>query len=340
MSTGLARAVLIPEPGRVEVVPVRVPDPGPGEALVRVAWAGICGSDRDVLEGTRPAPLVRYPVIPGHEWSGTVQAVGSGIDEALVGRPVVGEGFRSCRVCRACRLGENTLCEAAYEETGFTQPGAWSDHLTLPAHLLHVLPEDADLRAAALLEPAACVAGACQKARVEPGARVAVVGAGTLGLLAVQLMKAAGAARVVVVDPKRERESLALRCGATSLVRPDAALRLEEPFDVVVEAAGAPGTARMATQLVRPGGRVALTGIPVDSADSIDVQHLVTRRVELHTVFGAPTSAWLYATRAFSTGLLDPVPLVSDEFTLDDAESALRLVADPDSNVVKVLLSP
>lgn len=341
MSAGPARAVRISEPGRVEVVPVEVRDPGAGDALVRVAWAGICGSDRDLLEGTRPAPFVRYPVIPGHEWSGTVDSVGTGVDDGLVGRPVAGEGFRSCRICRACRRGDTTLCEAAYEETGFTQPGAWSDYLTLPAHLLHVLPAAADLRAAALLEPAACVAGACQRARVEPGERVAVVGAGTLGLLAVQLLKAAGAVEVVVVDPKGEREPLALRCGAASLVHPDADLgRLEEQFDVVVEAAGAPGTARYATQLVRPGGRVVLTGIPLDPADSLDVQHLVTRRVELHTVFGAPTSAWLHATRAFSAGLLDPAPLVSQEFALDDAQLALRRLADPDANVVKVLLCP
>jgi D-arabinose 1-dehydrogenase-like Zn-dependent alcohol dehydrogenase len=98
-----------------------------------------------------PAPFVRYPVVPGHEWSGTVEAVGVGADNALVGRPVVREGFRWCRTCRACPRGDTTLCEAAYEETGFTHPGAWSDYLTLAAHLLHVLPEDADLRAAALL---------------------------------------------------------------------------------------------------------------------------------------------------------------------------------------------
>jgi 2-desacetyl-2-hydroxyethyl bacteriochlorophyllide A dehydrogenase len=340
MSAGSPRAVCIPEPGRVEVVSVEAGDPRPGEARVRVAWAGICGSDRDVLEGTRPAPFVRYPVIPGHEWSGTVDAVGVGVDAALVGCPVVGEGFRSCRTCRACRRGDTTLCEAAYEETGFTQPGAWSDYLTVPEHLLHVLPEGADLRAAALLEPAACVAGACQSARVQPGDRVAVVGAGTLGLLAVQLLRAAGAAEVVVVDPKGEREELALRCGAASLVHPDTDVGLLEPFDVVVEAAGAPGTARRATQLVRRGGRVVLTGIPVDPADSIDVQHLVTRRVELHTVFGAPTSAWLHATRAFAGGLLDPAPLVSEVFALEDARSALRRLGDPDANVVKVLLCP
>src|SRR5687767_12488210 len=100
-----ARAVRIPEPGRLEVVPVEVRAPEAGEALVRVAWAGICGSDRDLLEGTRPAPFVRYPVVPGHEWSGTVESVGDGVDTGLVGRPVVGEGFRSCGVCSPCRRG-------------------------------------------------------------------------------------------------------------------------------------------------------------------------------------------------------------------------------------------
>ncbi|MDT7571498.1 MAG: hypothetical protein QOE05_1672, partial [Actinomycetota bacterium] len=153
-------AVRIEAPGSLALVDQPVDAPGAGEALVRVAFAGICGSDRELLEGGRPAPFVRYPVVPGHEWSGTVEVVGDGVDAGLVGRRVVGEGFRNCQACDACRQGRTTLCEAPYEETGFTLPGAWNDFLALPARLLHVLPDDADLRAAALLEPAACVAEA------------------------------------------------------------------------------------------------------------------------------------------------------------------------------------
>ena len=334
------RAVRIPEPGRLEVVPVEVDEPGPGDVLVRVAWAGICGSDGDVLQGTRPQPFVRYPVVPGHEWSGTVEAAGRGVDPDLVGRPVVGEGFRSCGVCAACRRGDNTLCESAYDETGFTRPGAWSDYLTIPARLLHVLPDGADLRAAALLEPAACIADACLRAEVLPGDRVAVVGGGALGLLAVQMLAAAGVAELLVVEPTAAREPLARRSGATGLVGPEVVEDLVGAFDVVVEAAGAAGTARLATRLARRGGRVVLTGIPVDETDALGVQSLVTGRLELRTVFGAPTRAWLHAVRAFSAGLLDPGPLVSAEYALEDVRSAFTEISDAESDAVKVLLHP
>ena len=101
--------------------------------LVRVHAAGICGSDRELYQGNRPEGYVRYPLTPGHEWSGTVAEVGPGVPDSLVGRKVVGEGFRNCQVCDRCHEGETTLCSAGYEETGFTLPGAMATTLTLPA---------------------------------------------------------------------------------------------------------------------------------------------------------------------------------------------------------------
>ena len=142
----------------IEVRELPLPERPEGWALIRPLAAGICGSDRDVLAGHRPAQYVSYPLVPGHEWSGTVVEVGPGSPAELLGRKVVGEGFRSCLRCAACRRGETNLCESGYQETGFTEPGAWADYLTLPTRLLHVLPADADLRAAAVLEPAACIA--------------------------------------------------------------------------------------------------------------------------------------------------------------------------------------
>src|SRR5690606_41244806 len=115
---------------------------------------GLCGSARELYRGGRPVGYVRYPLTRGHAWSGAVERVGSGVPAALLGRKVVGEGFRNCQVCDRCHAGEGTLCTAGYEETGFTEPGAMAPTLTLPARLLHVLPDDADLTAAALLAPA------------------------------------------------------------------------------------------------------------------------------------------------------------------------------------------
>lgn len=334
------RAVVIEAPHRLRVVPGQPRPPGPGEAMVRVAWAGICGSDREVLAGGRAPDYVRYPVVPGHEWSGTVVEVGADEDAALIGKKVVGEGFRSCQRCRACRRGDTNLCESGYAETGFTEPGAWADYLTLPARLLHVLPDDADLRSAALLEPAACIASACLKAATVPGERVAVVGAGTLGLLAVQLLAAGHPAELVAVHTRRTRAALAVECGATSLVTPDQAADLAGRFDAVVETAGAPGTAKVATMLARRGGRVVLTGLPAVDDDPPTPADVVLGELTVHGVFGASSNAWQHAVRAFTAGALRPAPLVTHEVALDDVAEAFRVLEQERGSVVKVLLRP
>ncbi|WP_159664363.1 zinc-dependent alcohol dehydrogenase [Streptomyces mexicanus] len=334
----MSSAVVVEAPGRHRLAPHTPREPGPGEALVAVHAVGICGSDREVYQGNRPEGYVRYPLPPGHEWSGTVRQVGAGVPGTLVGRKVVGEGFRNCQVCDRCHAGETTLCAAGYEETGFTEPGAMAPTLTLPARLLHVLPDDADLSAAALLEPAACVAAAALKARARPGERVAVVGTGTLGMFAVQFLKAVSPAELLVVGTRRDREELSRRFGATDFRTRDE--QLPDALDVVIEPAGSASAARTAAGLPRRGGRLVLTGIPAPGADGLDPTDLVVRQLEVHTVFGAPPDAWAHTVRVFAAGLLDPLPLVTHELPLADFSRAIDLVGAQDPKVGKVLLRP
>ncbi|MET9494544.1 alcohol dehydrogenase catalytic domain-containing protein [Streptomyces sp. NPDC006552] len=334
----MSRAVVVDAPGRHRVVPHEPAPPGAGEARVRVHAVGICGSDREVYQGNRPEGYVRYPLTPGHEWSGVVEAVGDGVPAGLVGRKVVGEGFRNCQVCDRCHAGETTLCTAGYEETGFTQPGAMAATLVLPARLLHVLADDAELSAAALLEPAACVAAAALKAGARPGQRVAVVGTGTLGMLAVQFLAAASPAELLVVGTRDERAVLARRFGATDFrLRTDP---LPADADVVIETAGSASAARTAASLLRRGGRLVLTGIPAAGAEGLDPTDLVVRQLEVRTVFGAAPDAWAHAVRMFGAGLLDPLPLVTHEVPLERFAEAIEWVGAGDPAVGKVLLRP
>ncbi|MBD9701531.1 zinc-dependent alcohol dehydrogenase [Streptomyces caniscabiei] len=337
-SPDAATAVVIEAPGEHRLVPHEARPPEAGEALVRVHASGICGSDREVFQGNRPEGYVRYPLTPGHEWSGTVVEVGAGVPSTLVGRKVVGEGFRNCQVCDRCHAGETTLCSAGYEETGFTQPGAMATTLTLPARLLHVLPDDADLTAAALLEPAACIAAAALKANAVPGERVAVVGTGTLGMFAVQFLKAASPAELLVVGTRPDRAELSKRFGATDFRTKDQ--ELPGDFDVVIETAGSADAARTAAALLRRGGRLVLTGIPAPGADGLDPTDLVVRQLEVHTVFGAAPDAWAHTVRVFGAGLLDPLPLVTHELPLAEFSQAIELVGSGDPTVGKVLLRP
>ncbi|MFF5255463.1 zinc-binding dehydrogenase [Streptomyces leeuwenhoekii] len=331
-------AVVVEAPGRHRLVAHEPRDPGPGEALVRVHSVGVCGSDREVYQGNRPEGYVRYPLVPGHEWSGTVERVGAGVPESLTGRKVVGEGFRNCQVCDRCHAGETTLCTAGYAETGFTEPGAMAPTLTLPARLLHPLPDGADLTAAALLEPAACIAAAALKANARPGERVAVVGTGTLGMFAVQFLAAGSPAELLVVGSRPDREALSRQFGATGFRTKDQ--ELPGDFDVVIETAGSADAARTSAALLRRGGRLVLTGIPAPGATGLDPTDLVVRQLEVHTVFGAPPEAWAHTVRVFGAGLLDPLPMVTHELQLAEFSRALELVGSGDPKVGKVLLHP
>ncbi|MWA04676.1 alcohol dehydrogenase catalytic domain-containing protein [Actinomadura sp. LD22] len=332
----MSRAVVVEAPGRWRIDAGDPPEPGRGEARVRVAAAGLCGSDRELFDGARPEGFAGYPVVPGHEWSGTVEAVGPDTDPSLVGAAVVGEGFRGCMTCGRCREGAPNLCASRYDETGFTRPGAFADHLLVPARLLHVLPPGADLRAAALLEPAAVIAGAVRHAAPRPGETVAVVGAGTLGMLALQFLAASSPARLAAIGPRVVRGEPALDAGATAFGRPGEVP--EGAFDVVVETAGAPGTASAAVRLARRGGRVVVTGIPADPADAVPTSLLVTRALSLHTVFGSGPADWTYAVRAFAGGVLRPASLITHELPLTEFAAALKLSGSPDAG--KVLLRP
>ncbi len=116
------KALVVERPGAARLEDVPTPAPGPGEVLVRVGAAGICGSDVELLDGRRPEPYVRYPIVPGHEWAGVVEEAGAEVGELSPGDVVVAEGIRSCGRCARCRAGRTNLCAAEYAETGFTHP--------------------------------------------------------------------------------------------------------------------------------------------------------------------------------------------------------------------------
>jgi L-iditol 2-dehydrogenase len=336
------RAVEVERPGSAGLVDVARPVPGPGEVLVAVAAVGICGSDVEILGGTRPAPYVRYPVVPGHEWAGTVAEVGPGVTGLAPGDRVVAEGFRSCGACDRCREGRTNLCSADYAETGFTHPGAFADYLSVPARLVHRLPADADLEAAAVLEPAACVAQGLLEVDLRPGLHVAVVGSGTLGLLAVSMLRLVSPARLALVGTRAARLDLGRRLGATEVVdvNRDDASRLAGSFDLVFEAANRASGAASALRLARRGGTVVLEGInglaePALVSDEVPLKHL-----RVQGVFGASGAAWRWVVSLFSTGALDTAPLISHRFRLDEFERAFATLQDREAGALKVQLVP
>ncbi|HZC25552.1 MAG TPA: alcohol dehydrogenase catalytic domain-containing protein [Actinopolymorphaceae bacterium] len=336
-------SVVVRSPNDYVVQGLPVTPPAPDEVLVRVGAAGICGSDVELFAGTRPAAYVRYPVVPGHEWSGTVAALGSGVPSGAVevGDRVVAQGFRNCGRCPRCREGATNLCEAGYAETGFTHPGAFSGYVAVPVRLVHRLRPGADLEAAALLEPSACVIEGVLAAAPVVGARVAVIGTGTLSLVACQVLAAYHPAELVLVGDSPSGRELGLAWGATRCVDTAEATvpgwTLEA--DVVFEAGTRLTSARMAVAAARRGGTVVLEGIPAGPAEG-DLADIVLKHLTVRGIFGASAAAWEHVVTMFNAGLLDLRPLVSHRYPLTDVARALATLHDRPTDLRKVLLLP
>src|SRR6266849_3444007 len=172
------KALLLKGPGEAVVTELEQPSIGPEDVLIRSRAVGICGSDIELYRGIRPEGYYRYPVVPGHEWAGEVVAVGELVRGISPGDKVVSEGFLFCDHCRNCRMGLTNLCEAGYDEIGFTCPGGLAEYVAVPARLVHKLPGESSLEEAALLEPTAVVVHAFLRGRPLAGDTVVVVGDG------------------------------------------------------------------------------------------------------------------------------------------------------------------
>jgi threonine dehydrogenase-like Zn-dependent dehydrogenase len=226
-----------------------------------------------------------------------------------------------------------------YAETGFTHSGAFAEFLCVPAHLVHQLPAGSALAAAAVLEPAACVAQGLLEVDLRPGLTAAVVGSGTLGLLAVALLSRVSPQRLALVGTRAPRLELGTAMGATETWNVRQGERPEPGFDLVFEAAGTPDGARTAIELARRGGTVILEGIS-GQPGGIDADDVVLGHLRVQGIFGASRNAWRWVTELFAAGLLDTEPLVSHTFPLEEHDAAFAALTDRSGNALKVQLTP
>jgi L-iditol 2-dehydrogenase len=341
------KAIVIRTPNRAFFKDESQPRPGPGQVLVRMAAAGVCMSDVEVWKGTRPQAYVKYPIIPGHEWCGTVEEIGADVKGLAVGERVAVEGHNFCRACAWCKRGETNLC-VSYNEHGFTLPGGFAEFAVVRADLAHAFAGTLSFEAAALAEPFACVVHGTERAKVKPGDTVAVVGPGTIGLLATAWAKLARPERLIVIGVDRANEALARKMGATEYLTAseDPAARVRaltggEGADVVLEAAGSEAALPLSLDLARRGGSVVLMGIAGGSRRMFmeaDVFALKDLRVD--GVFAYTTQNFAEALRLIESGRMDVRPLVTHRFALQEFEKAFDLLSTRKEPVVKVMLHP
>ena len=251
----------------VTVVEAEVPSPGPGEVLVRTVLAGICGSDTHAAAGRHP--FITLPYAPGHEVGGVIEQAGAGVTALRAGQRVVLEPFLPCWECKQCRAGLQNICERMRFFGCAHDQGAMASFFTVDARRLHVVPDELDWTRAAFIEPLGTPVHALRLAGGVTGRTVAILGAGTIGLLTLQVARAFGAKRVIVTARSERSRERARRFGADATAdagAPDAAARvrdaLGESADVVVDCVAEQSTIDQALAMADKGGTVVVVGVP------------------------------------------------------------------------------
>jgi L-iditol 2-dehydrogenase len=317
--------------GDVRVAEEDVPSPGPEESLVRVEAVGLCGSDLHWYEegGIGDARLAS-PLVVGHEFAGVVE--GGPLD----GRRVAVDPALHCGHCERCLEGHQNLCPNVVFAGHGSQDGGLREYLTWPTAALHPLPDSMDGTAGAMLEPLGVAIHSFDLGHVHLGSDVAVVGCGPIGLLLVQVARAAGARVVLAVDPLPHRRAAAERAGAERVVGPED-LPPDVEADVAFEVAGTDSAVDAAMEAVRPGARVVLVGIPSDDRTSFGAS--LARRKGLTIVMVRRMNAvYPRAIRLVERGLVDVDGLVTHRYPLTQIDEAFRVAVARTG--LKVMVEP
>lgn len=331
---------------RLEDLPTAMPQKG--EALVRVAACGVCGSDipRVFTKGT-----YQFPLVPGHEFSGVVEAVGSGVDPVWKGRRVAVFPLIPCRNCAACEIGAYAQCQD-YDYLGSRCDGAFAEYVTAPVANLVPVPEDLSLEEAAMAEPAAVAAHALGRAGLELGDNVLIFGAGPIGLLLGQWAEAWGAGKVMLVDIDLAKLRFARAQGFLHLfdatpggVEEWVKTKTGRGADVVIEGSGSPAAFEQCMGAARPFGAVVLMGNPVGSMTLSQPAYWAILRRELR-VLGTwnssfaelPRNEWKLALDFMASGRLKVQPLITHRTGLDGLRDHLVMMRDRREFFNKVML--
>lgn len=297
-----------------------MPEPGPGQVRIRTACCGICATDLEMIKGWS---RTGYPGIPGHEWSGVVDAVGDGVERSLMGRPCV---------------ADNVLADGG--EVGFEHPGGYGEYFLTERANLRFLPADFPLQAAALIEPlAACVRG-MKRLRLQDEHAVLVIGDGPIGLLMVTLFKAQNQPDIVCAGGRTARLALAHALGATRTVNYHAtmngAVQAASPFPLVIEASGSATGMQTALGCAAQGGKILVMGDYGTHRADFPWNLLLHRELEL-IGSNASAGAWDEAVQLAVNGTIPLERLISARFPVSACEAALHM-ARTSREAVKVVM--
>lgn len=327
---------------------VPMPEPDWGQAVVRIKSCGVCATDYKAIKGIRRN--VEFPFTPGHEPAGIVTALGRGVKHVREGDEVVVMPANYCGACEHCRLGQAHYCEHGVTTGGDglaeVWPGAFAEYMKIDARSLFQKPKNISFDAAALAEPlSGAWKGVIKYSQLQIGDDTVIIGVGGIGLLCLMVAKAAGAGRLIAIDPSAYARDNATRLGATHVIDPNA----EDPFervyeilpkgpDLVLEAAGYIDAVKLMFKLRRRGTRVNLFGITTHEIFELDggTTHFMETRMD--SSFGTNPESISQAIRLMERGLVDPEQIITHRFPLTKLQDAVQTMSTRERN--KVMINP
>lgn len=347
------RAAVLKGPGDLQMQNISIPEPDPDEVLVRVRACGICGSDIEIRDHGMWQEGSEYPFILGHEWTGEVVETGPETYEFEPGDRVANETHSGCGFCRNCKRGRYTACinygnqEKGHKHYGFTVDGGYAQYCTIREPNLHHLPDTISFREGTLITTGACSLYGVERANVEAGDSVVILGPGPIGLTAIECARSAGAGEVVVTGTREYRLEIAEELGADRTVN----VHEEDPLavakklnrgegpDVVLETAGVPETIRQAIEMPRSAGRVGLIGNPGNELLEVHVQVIINRDLDVFGVKAQGQNSAERYTRLMERRGLKLEPLLTHQYDFEDIHEAMRVFEEREDGALKVVLN-
>lgn len=335
------KAVVFYEANCLVVEERSVPQIGENDVLIKVHACGICGTDVHILHGEH---IVKFPVIPGHEFSGEVVEIGSKVTNICIGDKVAIDPNIVDKTCYFCRRGEINLCEKL-TAVGVNFDGGFAEFCRVPAEQAYRVPDGISLDEAAMAEPLACCIHGIDRANIALGDNVVVLGAGSIGLILIQLARIAGARLIITSEPDERKRHLAANFGADVQLDPleqDVAAEVAEltgvGADVVIESAGRLETAELAVKLARRGGTVLQFGmVSPDRLAKISPYDVYDKELTIRGSFVNPFTQ-ARAIELLASKQIDVMPLITHRFTLDDSAEAFQTAQGKEA--AKILIIP
>jgi L-iditol 2-dehydrogenase len=348
------RAAVLFGPRDIRLIERPVPRPGPGEVLVRVAMCGTCGTDLKIYDGHFPLTLPYGAFTPGHEWTGTVVAVGETVDEVRVGERVCIEAHHGCGRCDNCLVGRYTAClnygqaSKGHRATGMTADGGFAEYVMHHVSALYKMPPQVSFEDGVLLTTAGTgLYGLDAAGGYIAGDDIAIFGPGPVGLMTVQACKQLGAAKVILIGTRSSRLEMGRRLGADHVINvrecdPVAAIHEltdGKGVDLAIECSGAVDTPQQCVQVTKRGGKILVVAFYPQSV-TLDLTAVVRSDITIHTTRGEGGNNVKRAVALAAQGRLHGADLVTHEFPLAEIAEAFHVMRERIGDPIKIVIIP